>query len=143
MKIRYLISIAILTLVAGIAFAGFKQPAPVVIDLVDNFAFGDQVTARIAPNDLDFIGCGVRNFDDGVNSFSFGFCQAGDSDENQVVCFTENASLIATMGTSSAYSFITFSWTGDAESEAGGECIRVGFSTQSFYLPNFTTKGKN
>ena len=33
----------------------------------------------------------------------------------------------------SAYAFITFSWEDDGF--GGGECTRVGFSTQSFYLP--------
>ncbi len=140
MKIRYLLSIAILMLLAAVASAGLKQPAPVTVDLVNMIALGDQNTARIARNDLDFIGCGIRVFDDGVNSFSFGFCQAGDSEENQIACFTQNANLLDAIKATSAFAFITFSWQDGGF--GGTECIRVGSSTQSFYLPNFKTKGK-
>ena len=141
MKIRYLLSIAALTLIAGVASAGLKQPAPVTIDLTNMFASGDQVTARIAPDDVTFIGCGIRVIDDGVNPFSFGFCQAGDSAEVQITCFTQNADLLDAMKATSAYAFITFGWRDDGG--GGAECIRIGFSTQSIYVPNFTTKGKN
>ena len=141
MKIRHLLSIAALTLMAAVASAGLKQPAPVTVDLVNMTALGDQVTARIAKDDVSFIGCGIRVFDDGVNSFSFGFCQAGDSEENQITCFTENPNLLQTMGANSDFAFITFDWRDDGF--GGAECTRVGFSTQSFYMPNFTTKGEN
>ena len=142
MKIRNLLLVTALTLVAGIAFAGLKQPAAVVVDLDNMNAFGDQNTARIARDDVSFIGCGTRDFDDGIiTPFSFGFCQAGDSDEIQIVCFTQNATLMDAMKAHSAFAFITFSWQDDGG--GGAECIRVGSSTQSFYLPNLTTKGKN
>ena len=80
MKIRYLLPMAIFALMAGIASAGRVQPAPVVVDLDNRFAFGDQWTARTANNDVDLIGCGIRVFDDGNNPFAFGFCQATNSD---------------------------------------------------------------
>ena len=113
-----------------------------MVDLVNMTANGDQVTARIAKDDFSYIGCGIRVFDDGVNSFAFGFCQAAaDSEENQITCFTENPNLLQTMGATSDFAFITFSWQDDGF--GGAECTRVGYSTQSFYLPNFTTKGKN
>ena len=100
MKIRYLILIAALTLLAGVASAGLKQPAPVTVDLTNMIASGDQVTARIAPDDVSFIGCGIRVTDDGVNPlFVFGFCQAGDSEENTIVCFTQNPNLLNAMAT--------------------------------------------
>jgi len=142
MKIRHLITTTtILTLLAGVAFAGLKQPAPVEVDLVNMFAFGDQVSARNAKDDVSFIGCGIRVFDDGVfPPFAFGFCQAGDSEENQIVCFTESPNLLNAMGAENDFSFITFSWQDDGF--GGAECTRVGFSTQSFYLPKFKTKGK-
>ena len=137
MKLKYPLLITVLTLLATVASAGLKQPTPVEVDLANMFAIGDQVTARIAPNDLDFIGCGFRVFD---IPFSFGFCQATDSEENAILCITENADLIDAIKATSAYAFITFSWKDDGF--GGSECIRVGSSTQSFYLPNFTTKGK-
>ncbi len=142
MKIRYLISITALTLLAGLAFAGFVQPAPVVVDLVNMTALGDQFTARTAADDVSFIGCGIRVTDDGVNPpFSFGFCQAGDSEENQITCFTMNPNLLATMGAGNDFSFITFSWQDGGF--GGTECIRIGYSTQSFYLPDFATNDED
>ena len=126
---------------AAAASAGLSQPAPVVIDRDFMFAQGDQNAARIAKDDVSFIGCGIRVFDDGVNSFSFGFCQANDSEDNFFVCFTENANLLDAIKATSAFAFITFSWQDDGGDPDDGECIRVGSSTQSFYLPNITTKG--
>jgi len=76
MKIRNLLSITALTLIAGVAFAGLVQPAAVVVDVDNGTAQGDQWTARISKNDVEFIGCGIRLFDTGMGSFEFGFCQA-------------------------------------------------------------------
>lgn len=137
MKFRYLFSAAVLALVTSGVYAGFTQPAPVVVDLDNGFAQGDQVTARATKNDVDFIGCGIRVFDDGIfPTFDFGFCQAQDSDEVQVTCFTQNANLLEAMHATSDYAFITFSWVDDGF--GGFECTRIGFSTQSFYLPKGT-----
>jgi hypothetical protein len=142
MKIRYLLSITVLTLLAGVTFAGLVQPAPVVVDLVNMFAQGDQNSARTAADEVSFIGCGVRVTDDGVNPpFAFGFCQAGDSEENQITCFTQNPNLLNAMAAGNDFSFITFNWQDGGF--GGTECTRVGYSTQSFYLPNITTKGSN
>ena len=113
MKIKCLIAVTTLTLVVGIAFAGFVQPASVIVDLDNQFASGDMWTARTAKDDDVGIGCGVRQFDDGTDSFSFGFCQAEDSDGNSIACFTQNAALLETMRATSAFAFITFQWTGD------------------------------
>ncbi len=137
MKIRNLLSITALTLIAGVAFAGLVQPAAVVVDVDNGTAQGDQWTARISKNDVEFIGCGIRLFDTGMGSFEFGFCQASDSEEVQLFCTTQNVDLLAAMRSTSAFAFVTFSL------DENGDCTRIGFSTQSFYLPNFTTKGKN
>jgi len=137
MRIRNILSVAALTLVAGVAFAGLSQPATVTVDLDNMFAQGDQWTARSADNDVEFIGCGVRVLDDGINAFAFGFCQAGDSDDVQITCFTENPNLLNTLGANSDLAFITFNWRDDGF--GGAECTRIGFSTQSFYLPDFKT----
>ena len=135
MRKRHLLATVTMTLLAGIAYAGLIQPAPVVIDF-DNFtAFGDQWTARTADDDTSFIGCGTRNIDDGMGfSFRFGFCQAGDADGNTVTCFTENPSLLDEMRANNSYAFVTFSWDDDGAGNL--TCNRVGFSTQSFYLPD-------
>ncbi len=135
MKNIYLISIAVLMLGAGTVHAGAVIPSPVLVDLDNMFAQGNQVTARFADNDTDLIGCGVRVFDDGISQFSFGFCQATDSDEENIVCFTQNPNLLETMRANSDFAFITFNWQDDGF--GGFECTRVGFSTQSFYIPDF------
>jgi len=140
MKRILLCSIAALGLLSGVAFAGYQQPVPVVVDLVNMDALGNQLTAQTSDNDVEFIGCGIRVFDDGVNSFSLGFCQAGDSEENQITCFTENANLLDTLKASSDFAFITFSWQDDGF--GGAECTRIGFSTQSFYLDAKKKKAK-
>ncbi len=140
MKLKLIVT-WILAFSASIAFAGaVVQAAGVEVDLDNRVAVGNMMFARIAKNDEEFIGCGIRVFDDGVTPFSFGFCQAGDSEENRITCFTMNPNLLDVMKATSAFSFITFSWQDGGF--GGTECIRVGFSTQSFYLPNFTTKGK-
>jgi len=119
----------VLTLLTGFAYAGLVQPAPVVVDLDNRVALGDQFTARTAMNETVFIGCGSRTIDDGVNPFRFGFCQARDSEGDFIFCSTQNADLLDEMRALTAYAFITFSWN------ENDECIRVGSSTQSFYLP--------
>ena len=133
MKKFQIITVSAIALFSSVALAGLVQPAPVIIDLVNSTAQGDMFTARTAENQVEMIGCGVRHFDDGVNDLKWGFCQATDADENNVVCLTFNESLIQTMRTTASYSFITFNWQDDGD--GGLECTRIGFSTQSFYLP--------
>ena len=130
MKIKYLLSIAALTLLVGGASAGVVQPAAVLIDVTNMFAMGDQVTARTSKNKFEFIGCGIRVFDDGIVApFSFGFCQASISENGTIVCITTSPDLLDAMKATSAYAFIDFEWN------ASLDCTKIGFSTQSFYLP--------
>ncbi len=134
MRIRILLATATMTLLAGFAYAGLVQPAPVVIDFVNLSAFGDQFTARTANDDTSFIGCGTRHIDDGMGfTFRFGFCQAGDADGNMVTCFTQSPYLIDEMRANNSYAFVTFGWDDDGAGNL--TCNSVGFSTQSFYLP--------
>lgn len=134
MKKLLLIVITTIAMVSSAALAGLVQPARVSIDLDAKYAHGDMYTARTAMNEVEFIGCGTRHFDDGTgNEFLFGFCQAGDAADNQITCFTQDESLLETMRAATAYAYITFSWKD--EGTFGTECTRVGFSTQSFYLP--------
>ena len=62
-------------------------------------------------------------------------CQAGDEEGDEATCFSEDAELLDMMRATGDYSFVTFSWNED------GDCTRIGFSTQSFYLPYVTTRG--
>ena len=127
---------------AGVAYAGLTQPAAVLVDLDGMSAQGDQYTARTSKNDIELIGCGVTLIDDGVNPpFTFGFCQATDSEGVEITCFTQNANLLDAMRATSAFAYISFSWQDDGF--GGAECTRLRYSTQSFYLPDFTTKGNN
>lgn len=131
MKTRHWFIPAILILSSSIAVAGSVRSVPVDIDEDNMTAIGDMWTARTADNDVEFIGCGIRRFDDGVSpSVSFGFCQAQDADEVMIICTTFSEVLMDAMATTSDFSFVTFSWN------AAFECTGVGFSTQSFYLPN-------
>ena len=130
---KKLLILATAVLCSSAAFAGLKQPQPVVVDLVAQTAFGDMLTAANSDNDVEFIGCGTRRIDDGMGfSFRFGFCQASDADGNQITCFTQNDNLLDEMRASNDFSFVTFSWEDDGFGNL--TCNRVGFSTQSFYI---------
>ena len=119
------------------ASAGFTQPAPVDVDLDNGFAGGDQISARADDGEGVFIGCGSRTIQDGAGGvFKFGFCQAEDADGDRVTCFTQDAGLLDAMRSTSDFAYITFSFQDDGND--GFECTRVGHSTQSFYLIDFT-----
>ena len=140
MKGRHWIVAAALALFSTLAAAGFLQPAPVIVNLNGDGsgqAFGDMVTARFAPNTVEFIGCGTRTFDNGVGGVEmFGFCQAADAGDVRGFCNTNRADLLEAMHATSDFSFITFSW------DVNGECTHIGHSTQSFYIPDFFAKSK-
>lgn len=129
MKMK-MIMIGVLGLFATVAMAGLSQPAIVTIDTDLRLAQGDMGTARYSDNDVEVIGCGIRRFDDGINPpFTFGFCQATDAAGLRVMCSTFSDSLLSAMAAGNDYSFVTFSWN------EADECTRIGYSTQSFYLP--------
>ena len=127
-----------LTLLASVASAGGQLDVPVTVDLDGMTAQGNQVTARTSKNDVEIIGCGIKAFDDGTGSpFTYGFCQARDSEDVFINCLTFSADLLEALKANSAYTFIRFDWN------EFGDCTRIDISTNSFYVPNFTTKGKN
>ena len=133
-KMKQMAVAATLVLLSSWTLAGLVQPALVTIVLAPDgsgSAQGDMLTARVSKNDVELIGCGVRVFDTGPGGvFQFGFCQATDADDQAVFCSTQNVDLLEAMKATADYSFITFSF------DADGACTRVGFSTQSFYLPD-------
>ncbi len=136
-KTRFIWACA-LALAAGSALAGATNPQPVTIDLDERQAEGAMATARFAGNDVELIGCGVNYFSDGIGgTFVFGFCQAQDANEVYAACFTQNPDLIEAIQSISDFSFIRFNW------DENDDCIRIGNSTQSLYLPNFTRKGSD
>jgi hypothetical protein len=131
MKARHLLVALGPFLVAPLALAGYVQPAPVVVDLEGGIATGDMVSARFAGNDVELIGCGVRVFRlESGDLFEVGFCQASDANGVEAFCSTEDPGLLNVMKATGDLSFVVFAW--DAELQ----CTRIGFSTQSFYIPN-------
>jgi hypothetical protein len=105
--------------------------------MVRRMALGDMVTARFSDNDIEVIGCGTRMWTTGTPTFRWGFCQVRDAANVNQLCFTENPDLLDMMKSTADYSFITFAW------DADGECTHVGFSTQSFYIPDFRDQGSS
>jgi len=133
MNVKRLLTVPALLLASSAILAGYTQPAPVTIDLDLGFAGGDMITARNIDDDVTFIGCGQRQFDDGAGgAFSTGFCQAQVEEASAVTCFTQNAALLDGIDSVADASYITFSWTDDGEGNL--TCTRIGSSTQSFYL---------
>lgn len=140
MKTKIAAAIAAAAMTGSAAFAGFIQPVTVEINMTTGFAQGDMWTARTAMDDVSYIGCGVRSFDDGAGgTFETGFCQARDAASVQVTCFTQNSDLLDTIRLAD-FSYVTFSFVDDGTGTGGFECTRIGFSTQSFYLPELKTK---
>ena len=133
MKLRHLVSAFALALFTTLAIAGNTQPAPITVTLNadgSGSASGDMITARFAENEFEFIGCGIRIYDDGAGgTYQWGFCQVADSTDTRGFCSTMRTDLLDIMKATSDYSFITFAWNAD------GECNHIGFSTQSFYIP--------
>lgn len=127
---KLMIGAASASVLLGSALAGMVLPAPVEVDLTTRFATGDMVTARYSANEKEFIGCGIRKFDDGAGGVAAsGFCQAEDKKGERGICNTDNEDLLDAISSSAAFSFVTFSW------DENGRCKHIGFSNQSFYLP--------
>lgn len=130
MKILIKLIIGCAAIFTTLAYAGQTQPAEVDVNLTDRTALGDMHTARFDSDDDVFIGCGIRAFDDGAGGATgFGFCQAEDSEGNRAFCNTSNKELLSVMKATSDFAYVTFSWNED------DVCTRIGFSTQSFYIP--------
>lgn len=133
MRMKRLIALGALVLGSSAAMAGLESEFPVAVTLNPDgsgSAAGSMTTARFSKNKVEYIGCGVRRFDDGAGGvLVFGFCQASTADEVLGFCNTENPALVASIGDQDDFSFITFSWN------AAGECRTIGNSTQSFYIP--------
>ena len=133
MQMKRMIPVGVLMLASSAAIAGLVSVLPVTVSLNPDgsgSANGNSTSARFSKNNVEYIGCGVRRFEDGVGGvFVSGFCQAADAANVQGFCSTENPALIASIGDQDDYSFVTFSWNSD------GMCRSIGNSTQSFYIP--------
>lgn len=130
---RVLSGLAAAAFACTAAYAGFTQPAPVMVDMVNMTAQGDMITARNDKDDDVFIGCGMRLVEGASGDvFELGFCQAEDDEGDNVTCFTQNRDLLEALRAQNDSSFITFRWSDDGTGNL--TCTRIGFSTQSFYL---------
>ena len=133
MKMRKTMTIAAMSLASALAFAGAVTSISVEVELNDDgsgTASGAMVTARTSDNDFELIGCGTKEF---KNFTGFGFCQAADFEDNYIVCTTTKPHLLDAMKATGDYSYIRF------DVDKKGECTRIDFSTQSFYLPSNVT----
>lgn len=130
---RRWISMAILGLASSAALAGLVQSVPVSVTVNadgSGAANGDMLSARRSANAVEYIGCGVRRYEDSTGAVTaYGFCQATTAASVSGFCSTDNAELLDAIESISAYSYVTFAWRAD------GTCRMIGNSTQSFYLP--------
>jgi hypothetical protein len=128
-----LLAIGMLALCSSVALAGLVKSVPVSVTVNPDGsgqANGSMATARASANDVEYIGCGVRRFDNGAGGAgAHGFCQASDAAGVTGSCVTVNAELLDAIENVADYSFVTFSWNSE------GECGLIGVSTQSFYIP--------
>lgn len=133
MQRRRWLSMAILGLASSAAFAGLVQSVPVSVTANadgSGTASGHMLTARTSANAVEYIGCGVRRYEDSTGAVTaYGFCQATTAASVNGFCSTQNAELLDAIQSISAYSYVLFSWRAD------GTCRMIGNSTQSFYLP--------
>lgn len=135
MVTKRLIAIGGLVLGSSAAMAGLVNEFPVTVTLNadgSGSAAGSMTTARFSKDLVQYIGCGIRRFDDGAGGvFVFGFCQASTASEVLGFCESDNPALLSAIGDQDDFSFITFDWN------SAGECTGIGNSTQSFYIPKF------
>lgn len=133
MKIIRIAGAFVLAAFSALAVAGYTQPAPVTVTINadgSGDAAGDMLTARHAESDIVDIGCGIRVFTDlGPEPYQYGFCQARDENGARAFCTSLDSRILDVMKATADYSYVTFSWN------SAGECTYIGFSTQSFYLP--------
>lgn len=148
-------------LVSSTVFAGggvINDPAVLIEFFEDGsgvvqdrgLASGHMWSARSSGNDVEYIGCSYKAMElpdgtDGVYVYKWGFCKAQDVNEVSVICWTENPELLDAMQATSPFAWVRFGFTEPDHNIAWREgvrrCFRFDYSTQSFQLPEFTTKG--
>ncbi len=124
------ITTLVLLLAASSTMGGAAVDADLVIDMDNSTAVGNMTTVAYSKNDVELIGCGTRYISDGGGGvIAFAFCQAENAAGDTAFCSTLDPGLVAAVSSIGDHSFVTFSWN------EFDECTRIGFSTQSFYLP--------
>jgi hypothetical protein len=125
---------AALLLGSPVAMSGMTSSVPVEVIVnadASGSAQGNMATARFTANTVEYVGCGVRYSISGTTTVKGGWCQATNSAGVNGFCSISgsNTELLNAISGTSDYSYLVFAWN------AAGMCTRVGFSTQSFYIP--------
>lgn len=135
---RLIISM-MLFMMATLAYAGDVLQPQVNISVQPDGsgqAEGSVSAARFSGDDTQFIACSVRAFATGATSAeSIVWCRATDAQGAQAYCYTENPALAAGLYATNAFSYVLFRWN------AAGECIYMGSSIDSKYMPDFRDLG--
>ena len=132
MKIRYLSVAGAMMMASTVAMAGLTSPQPVAVTVnadMSGSATGAMTSARFTANRVEYIGCGVRYYASGSSVYRYGWCQAANSAGTSVFCSVDGTDLLDAIVGLANYSYITFGW------DAAGNCTRIGYSTQSMYIP--------
>src|SRR4030095_11355383 len=102
MRMKRLMAIGVLVLGSSAAMAGLVNEFPVTVTLHPDgagSAGGSMTTARFSKDLVQYIGCGIRRFDDGVGGvFAFGFCQASTANEVVGFCGGGNQGALPSIG---------------------------------------------
>jgi len=155
MKTFFGILLAGMLIVPSLGFTGdgiINDPAVTIEFFVDEdgnvhdwgWANGQMWSARSSKNDVEMIGCSYKARELGDGSvYKWGFCQARDVNDVHVMCWSDNPELLDAMQATTPFAWAQFRFTEIDPNFFGGErhCTQFGYSTQSFHLPEFTTKG--
>jgi hypothetical protein len=131
MKLKTIVTSAVLSLVSSVVLAGQSTDIPVEIDLDLMSANGSMKTARFQEGENAQLGCGTRTFVfPDATTYKWGFCQASNDefDDNSAFCTTENPELLAEIDSINNNDYVIFRWDVD------GICTHIGNSTQSQYI---------
>jgi hypothetical protein len=134
MKTIKIILVTSVAFFSTITIAGSISEIPVTVTLNEDGSgsmSGSMSTARFSDNDVEFIGCGTRNIDAGQPELvRFAFCQGGTAAGEEGFCSTLNPALVDILDAIADNSFVLVNF------DANGDCISIGLSTQSFYIPD-------
>lgn len=129
-KMKWLAGVvAIVASMSGLAFAGLKASAPVVINTSNRSAIGAMGTASNSTDPNQWIGCEVVSYPSG---YIFGYCMAQTAGtpaaaSNSASCYFTSAAIVSAVGALTPDSLISFSW------DANGNCLSVGIVSASDY----------
>lgn len=109
---------------AGAAWAGFHGSSEVYVG--SGFAVGALGSARNSADGTQYIGCATYGSAGSTRSMQ---CYANDSAGHYGSCSSSDATLVATAGTLSSNSYVTFNWN------SSGTCTYLYVVTNSYFPP--------